>query len=158
MSSKPEMALRFYDEDDAYNLCRNCNIINESFTFDIYNAFLDGEDSLGFLEFDLEMYVSNGYHLHYASSYLAIKKYIHNIKMEDVRFARTSLEYVNWRKNVFERDNYTCQVCGKVGGTLNAHHIKSFALHKKLRLDVNNGITLCEKCHKEVHKKEKING
>lgn len=71
---------------------------------------------------------------------------------------RNTSSYISWRIAVFKRDNYTCQVCGKVGGTLNAHHIKSFALHKKLRLDVNNGITLCEKCHKEVHKKEKING
>lgn len=67
---------------------------------------------------------------------------------------RLSPDYINWRILVFERDNYTCQVCKQVGGNLNAHHIKSFAKYKNLRTDVNNGITLCEKCHKAVHKRK----
>lgn len=60
------------------------------------------------------------------------------------------IEYKIWRKTVFERDNYTCQFCGKRGGKLNADHIKPFARFKKLRLDVNNGRTLCESCHKNT--------
>jgi len=57
-----------------------------------------------------------------------------------------------WRKAVFERDNYTCQICGQVGGDLNAHHIKSFKNYKSLRYVNNNGITLCEECHKKIHR------
>ena len=64
---------------------------------------------------------------------------------------RNSQEYREWRAAVYERDHYTCQNCGQVGGTLNAHHIKSFARHPELRLDVNNGITLCKRCHKLAH-------
>lgn len=66
--------------------------------------------------------------------------------------SRECKEYSKWRKAVYERDNYTCQECGKRGGELNAHHIKPYAKYPKLIYDVDNGITLCEKCHKEYHK------
>ena len=61
-----------------------------------------------------------------------------------------SQEYKNWRKAVFERDNYTCVFCNQKGGILNADHIKPFALFPKLRFDLNNGRTLCLECHKKT--------
>lgn len=60
---------------------------------------------------------------------------------------RNSFEYEEWRKQIFERDLYTCQHCGEVGGKLNADHIKPFALYPDLRLELSNGQTLCEGCH-----------
>lgn len=67
---------------------------------------------------------------------------------------RTSTEYKLWRKAVFERDEYTCQDCSdKKGGNLQAHHIKPFSLFPELRVAIDNGITLCKKCHKFNHKK-----
>src|SRR4051812_20516687 len=54
---------------------------------------------------------------------------------------RNSFEYEEWRKAVFERDNYTCQHCEQVGGRLHADHIKPFALFVELRLEVSNGRT-----------------
>lgn len=57
-----------------------------------------------------------------------------------------STEYKNWRKAVFERDDYACQECGW-RGYITAHHIKSFAHYPELRYDINNGKTLCEHCH-----------
>ncbi len=65
---------------------------------------------------------------------------------------RNTPEYKQWRCEVFERDKYTCQVCWKSGVKLNAHHIKRWADNEELRLDVNNGLTLCEPCHKTEHK------
>lgn len=65
---------------------------------------------------------------------------------------RTSPKAREWAKAIFQRDNFTCQKCGVRGNTLNAHHIKDFANHTELRFDINNGITLCEKCHREHHK------
>lgn len=61
-------------------------------------------------------------------------------------------EYKEWRTSVYERDDYTCQCCGSRGGCLNAHHINQFADYPELRYDVNNGITLCVKCHDATEK------
>jgi len=60
---------------------------------------------------------------------------------------RKSLEYKQWRTSVFERDNYICVECKKVGGSLNADHIKEFSNYPHLRFDINNGRTLCLSCH-----------
>ena len=62
---------------------------------------------------------------------------------------RKSKKYKLWRKEVFERDNYACIWCG-FKGNLHADHIKSFALFPKLRLEVDNGRTLCIVCHKKT--------
>lgn len=66
---------------------------------------------------------------------------------------RTQEKYKKWRKNVFERDNYTCQECGdNQGGNLQAHHIKPFAYYPNVRYKLSNGVTLCKKCHKQTFK------
>lgn len=62
-------------------------------------------------------------------------------------------EYREWRNKVFQRDNFICQMCGKVGGQLNAHHVKSYKDYPKLRYSVQNGLTLCVKCHRKIHSK-----
>lgn len=64
-----------------------------------------------------------------------------------------SIEYRLWRESVFARDNWICQKCGKRGVLLNPHHILSFSKYPELRTSIENGITLCQKCHIEFHKK-----
>ena len=79
-------------------------------------------------------------------------RYNPNLTDEDRGKTTTTLEYISWRKEVFERDNYTCQCCGdNKGGNLNAHHKNARNLFPNEKYDVNNGVTLCEKCHKEFH-------
>lgn len=89
-----------------------------------------------------------------------------------VKLIRQSNKGVEWRQQIFLRDNFTCQKCKEVGGKLIAHHKKKFITlvreaKKYLPLftvyeaammytplwDLDNGITLCEKCHKEIHRK-----
>jgi hypothetical protein len=71
---------------------------------------------------------------------------------ENVR-ERHSKKYFDWRKQVFVRDGFKCQICEKVGGKLNAHHICEWHKYKDLRFAIDNGITLCEDCHKKIHHK-----
>lgn len=78
---------------------------------------------------------------------------------------RVLSEYNQWRKTIFERDNWTCQICGVRGGKLHIdHYPKSFAqilqenniqslddaMNCQELWDVNNGRTLCIECHKQT--------
>jgi len=62
-------------------------------------------------------------------------------------------KYIDWRNNVYKRDDYTCQNCGKRGCVLHAHHIIPFAKDKSKRTNINNGIALCVVCHGKIHGK-----
>ena len=64
--------------------------------------------------------------------------------------ARFGTELKEWRKAVFKRDNYTCQYCNNKT-YLHSHHIIEWAVDESKRFDVDNGITLCKKCHTRKH-------
>ncbi|MGG3891998.1 HNH endonuclease [Metabacillus fastidiosus] len=76
-----------------------------------------------------------------------------NLTDEERALKRYGFEYKEWRNDIFERDNYICQCCKKRGGDINAHHIFSYKKYEDLRLQIENGISLCEDCHTEFHQK-----
>ena len=91
---------------------------------------------------------------------------------------RTTIEYKKWRGLIFTRDNYTCRKCGIKNGMgetvkIHAHHIiracnlrdaaiKQSPLLKEFEAvmiyrpmwNIDNGITLCRKCHYDIGKGE----
>lgn len=73
-------------------------------------------------------------------------------KSTENHLRRTRKAYVRWRKGVFERDGYTCQLCGEYAGYIEAHHIKPVRKYPELIYEINNGMTLCLKCHGKVDK------
>lgn len=95
------------------------------------------------------------------------------------RAIRSTNKMIQWKKDVFKRDNWTCQKCGarsKRGNpvVLHAHHITPLAeliasytdieekfkeddyvvLHDEYFYDIDNGVTYCTDCHKGVHKRD----
>lgn len=65
----------------------------------------------------------------------------------EMRLLRNRREYKSWRRSVLERDNHTCVFCGLYNKQNHADHIKPFSVFTELRFDINNGRTLCPKCH-----------
>lgn len=75
-----------------------------------------------------------------------------NIKSYNSYTTRVSSGYRSWRNSVFKRDGKQCRVCGSKSGLV-AHHIIPFSRDASSRFSVNNGIVLCEECHRKVHEK-----
>lgn len=68
------------------------------------------------------------------------------------KIVRGSIEMKLWKKACMERDNFTCQKTGQVGGNLEVHHINNFSSFKELRTSIENGITFSKETHKLFHK------
>ena len=70
-------------------------------------------------------------------------------------------KFILVKQKVFERDNYTCAKCGEFKQEndysipIQAHHIIPASEEMALYLDEDNLITLCTKCHKQVHELDK---
>jgi len=71
-------------------------------------------------------------------------------KMRDGKKHYYDIRWKVWRDCVFKRDKWTCQDCGKVGGKIEPHHIKSWTYFPQSRYEVSNGLTLCKLCHKKT--------
>lgn len=80
------------------------------------------------------------------------------------KLIRTIPQYKVWRQSVFERDQWTCQICKKQGGDLNADHVLQLAkilkIYNILSIEeaiknehlwnISNGLTLCIECHRKT--------
>ena len=67
-------------------------------------------------------------------------------------------KYVEWRKSVFTRDRYKCQIpnCQTTDHYVEPHHIKSWRDNPELRFEAPNGITLCRPHHYVTRKNEEL--
>src|SRR5437868_1696626 len=84
---------------------------------------------------------------------------------------RNTTEYLNWRIAILRRDNFRCQVCtasikDNKSVRLEMHHAKTFddickennittvkgALTCKEIWSLDNGISLCHRCHKNIER------
>jgi len=77
-----------------------------------------------------------------------VSSFVAGKQLVSTEFQQSEYEGRNFRAKVLWRDNYTCQHCG-TKEELNAHHIV-----QKIDGGTNtpkNGITLCQKCHDELH-------
>ena len=80
---------------------------------------------------------------------------------------RNCKKYLDWKKQILERDDFTCQACG-LKGSIQVHHIipLSILLKENNYFQLNdfrniiddvkiwnksNAISLCHFCHYEIH-------
>lgn len=63
---------------------------------------------------------------------------------------RKTVKYRRLRKEIFIRDDYTCQICKQKGGELNIDHIKPYSKYPDLRYEKTNLRVLCVPCHKQT--------
>ncbi len=75
---------------------------------------------------------------------------------DESRRLRGTKEWADWRREVYERDDYTCQLCFLKGLELQPHHVRRRVDYPELTFDVGNGVTLCKECHYKTINKEHL--
>lgn len=105
---------------------------------------------LGCKQSDLETLIANGYIKRISSWQFEIVHWYENNGFGETAKKRNNYSYRMWRKSVVERDG-KCVLCGSKENLV-AHHIKPFALFPEERTEIDNCVTLCDPCHKKLHK------
>lgn len=155
-----------YDKHDGFRICRECGLEKPLEDFGKQERMIYGHDYI--CKKCKYIYDSNKNKctcLNCGNEFYAKRKNqhfcnkkcfgeFHRILSDEERIRnRDYPEYIKWRKSVYEKDNYTCVCCQKyASGKLNAHHLNSYDWCVEGRTNINNGITLCEECHKKFHK------
>jgi len=76
-----------------------------------------------------------------------LEKLSNSLNMTSIEYRRANQSWTNVIKKL---DNYMCKNCNSKDN-LNSHHIMPKSDFPELSLDLDNGITLCEKCHSVLH-------
>ena len=109
---------------------------------------------------EADSYIRNGFSLYCSNGCkkscptYGVVKYEKGFRQNTSREVQPEL-----RKLVLERDNWTCQKCGAnknndITVTLHCHHIDPVKNNPIESADMDNCVTLCKACHKEVHKQK----
>lgn len=74
--------------------------------------------------------------------------------LDPVTRKRNQRKHRMWSNTVRDRDGNRCTSCNEPHWRLHAHHIVAIkdCIGSSLEFDVDNGVTLCPKCHKKRHK------
>ena len=93
-------------------------------------------------------------HTHNHCSYKCAGISLRNGNTSEIERIRKSKQ-PKWRKQIFDRDDYTCTICNQRGGRLNADHITPLSVLYLLgrvseAYELSNGRTLCEPCHRKT--------
>lgn len=81
----------------------------------------------------------------------------YDANVRDKRSARfyASTQWIRLRDLILSRAGYQCVLCkqqGKLTPATEVHHIVPIRVDWSKRLEMNNLMCLCHKCHMEVHK------
>lgn len=78
--------------------------------------------------------------------------YNHNLTEHDRIKRRNLPNYNNWCFKVKEKFDFKCQICfNENSKMLNSHHLNSYDSFPEQRFSLENGVCLCEMCHKTFH-------
>lgn len=87
--------------------------------------------------------------------YLGKKATYDLIENDAVVINRNDELVTRWKKKCLKRDKYQCRVCGSKKH-LCVHHISYWSVDPVNRINIDNGITLCSKCHTKQHVGEPV--
>ena len=138
------------------------NTIITFFVADSYKLILDSLYNSRMKEIDVrlekalqmanDIYVRNERNFNEAYS---IGKDYYNLPSGKRKYAKQLIidNLPNWSYKVKLRDMFRCRKCFGEVTQLASHHIKNKWNYPSLALDLNNGITLCRRCHYDFHLK-----
>ncbi|MCY8971464.1 HNH endonuclease [Bacillus atrophaeus] len=93
---------------------------------------------------------------YYCADHKPRKRKRNGFQSPNKSFYRTE-EWKDMRSYVYQRDKGVCQCCGKFvfGRDAHVHHIEPISERPDLKLDEENLILYCPKCHAEEENKNK---